>query len=208
MACDDCGKGIDVTSPVNGVDAPTISNVNVNADNTLTFTLSDGSVITTSAAITFNQNNLAYVYSKSFDQASTSKSFQIAADEFDTNGDTIQIVVNGNLDIDPGAADLVLTFNGDVHNIYITAEDISGGGNFILRGEIFRIDSTTIAFQYNLRILNIENILDPNFNFGNAWDEIDGYVTSTADFTEPITVTIGQSGATISRFHTYLIKND
>ncbi|MFT7118794.1 MAG: hypothetical protein ACI9LF_001176, partial [Flavobacteriales bacterium] len=58
MACNcsascNCDSGVELIGVVDGVSAPTTTNVVVNANNTITYTFSDGSTITTSA-ITVN----------------------------------------------------------------------------------------------------------------------------------------------------------
>lgn len=207
MACDDCGKGIDLTAGVDGADAPIITNVNVNADNTLTFTFSNGSTITTASAITFTQNNLSYVYYHySSDNVLSGQTFQIAADELDADGDGFRIAAHGSLDL-IGAAPLVVTFNGDVETIYDAVGDIPTGGAYHLTGDIYRKNSTEIVFHYNLRVMNFD-FTDPDFDEGDLFDEISGIFTSTADFSSPINFNVGQSGGNIRRLTAYLIKND
>lgn len=218
MACNcsnscDCNDGIELLVGTNGQDAPTITNITVNADNTITFTFSDSSSITTSEINVNDPSSLSYILSHTQDeQIGGGMSVTIPANSLKTTGDKLRIISTGELEEASSIAlseSLAPTLDGNLITSY-SNDSIGSTVHYRLELEAIRTNTTELRFQGNLYIYDrdaqdlgkitlIDNII------------IDSYAdvnTDVYDFTSDLEFVIGANKANPDFVNVELIIND
>lgn len=218
MACNcsnscGCNDGIELLVGTNGQDAPTITNITVNADNTITFTFSDSSSITTSEIDVNDPSSLSYILSHTQDeQIGGGMSVTIPANSLKTTGDKLRIISTGELEEASSIAlseSLAPTLDGNLITSY-SNDSIGSTVHYRLELEAIRTNTTELRFQGNLYIYDrdaqdlgkitlIDNII------------IDSYAdvnTDVYDFTSDLEFVIGANKANPDFVNVELIIND
>lgn len=218
MACNcsgscDCNDGIELLVGTTGQDAPTITNITVNADNTITFTFSDSSSITTSAIDVNDPSSLSYILSHTQDeQIGGGMSVTIPANSLEATGDKLRIISAGELEEASSIAlseSLAPTLDGNLIISYLN-DSIGSTVHYRLELEAIRTNTTELRFQGNLYIYDrdaqdlgkitlIDNVVIDSY----ADVSIDVY-----DFTSDLEFVIGANKANPDFVNVELIIND
>ena len=196
MTCKKCGNGIEIpyltTTTAAGLpgqpggpglpgsSAPTVTNIVINPNNTLTFTYSNGTSFTTASPINFNALETSYVFYHSTPNASND-SFNIPDGTLEADGDYLDIWITGVMDNTPQATDLAYTVDGN-ENVLIPAlyaSSLIGGGYFKINLQLLRKDATTVVCNGNFRYTDIELA---GLEITNFTTEIDFFSEDTVDF--------------------------
>lgn len=196
-----CGSGIELQTSQNGADAPYISNIEINTDNSLKFAFSDGSIISTATALTFNTNNLVHVLDSDF-TTTASKSFTIPAETFTAVGDKVRFTLSGVIDTD-GDNDITVSIDGNSSNAITDTTDFDALFTTIYAdGEFSMTDTDTIKAVINIRLTEA--------NFGNTvgWETIATITESGLDFDSDIEIIIAQVDSSLNYFSVEKILND
>lgn len=134
----------------------TITSVEVNGDNTITLTLSNGDTITSTNSITITENPRAYVLAFN-NTVSSSKTLTVPPNTLTQNGDSINLSIRGTIDITVGANPVLLNVNGTSFNI-IADPSIFNFLNYLsLDIKIIRETSTKLVFYMSFRIITSYN---------------------------------------------------
>jgi len=209
MACNcssscNCDSGVELIGVVDGVDAPSISNIVVNGDNTISFTFSDSSTITTAAVTVNDPAALSYLY---YHSLSTS-SFTLGANLLATEGDKLKILYTGTVpDTDP----LNIEFDGNT--LFQYTNTTGNDSEFQVNMEVIRASSNRLQTIGSLSIFNndVPILGDTNVFTTTSVIQIDSFEGSsnTYDFTSTIDFDGNGGGTTvISLLNVELITND
>lgn len=134
----------------------TITSVEVNGDNTITLTLSNGDTITSQNSIVIAENPRAYVLS--FDNTvSNSKTLIVPPNTLTQDGDNINLSIRGAIDITNGANAVLLNVNGNNFNILANPSIFNLLGYLSLDIKIIRETSTKLVFYMSFRVITNYN---------------------------------------------------
>ena len=200
-----CDSGVELIGVTNGVSAPTNTNVVVNGDNTITYTYSDGSTITTSAITVNTPSALSYVYYHS----ESTDNFSLAADSLAANGDKLRVLYRGTV---PNGDSVDLIFDG---NSLFSYPNVDQGItlDFKLDLEIVRTSSSNLEYTGTLiTFYDIFQITSSSYSYSGLntiiIDSFRNVTNDTYDFTTALTLAGRESTVTLSLLNVELITNN
>lgn len=208
MACNcsascNCDSGVELIGVVDGVSAPTTTNVVVNANNTITYTFSDGSTITTSAITVNDPSALSYVTYHS----STVDTYTVPANSLATIGDKLKVTYKCSV---PSAESLNLKFDSNVICSYVNS--VGETTDMRLEIEIIRNASNKLEFLGEIVVFNPNSIV---FGATNVIQTISTVVVDSFeqtpdvyDFATDLIIEGGNTNVTLDLLNIELIKND